>query len=64
MLKVTFPGFWLEEVAGEPPGKIQEYLVAVELEPLNETDPPAVSVTLELGEVIVPVGGIVVYCVI
>ena len=58
MLKVTFPGFCAVDVRGDPPGKIHEYLDAVAEEPLKETDAPSVSVTPDVGEVMVPVGGV------
>ena len=48
------------DLVGEPPGKIHEYLDAVVVEP-KETDPPAVMVTSEAGEVIAPLGGVVSY---
>ena len=47
------------EVAGDPPGKTHEYLAAVAVL-LKETDPPAVMVTSESGDVIAPTGGDVV----
>ena len=58
MLKVTFPGLWAVEVAGEPPGKTHEYLAAVEVV-LKETDPPAGIVMSEAGDAIAPTGGAV-----
>ena len=59
MLKTTAPGFCAVEVAGEPPGKIQEYLAAVNVVP-KVTDWPAVTVASDAGEVMVPRGGVVV----
>jgi hypothetical protein len=47
-------------VAGEPPGKTQEYLVALEVV-LKETMLPAGIVMSEVGDVIAPLGGIVAY---
>jgi hypothetical protein len=55
---VTFPGFWAVEVAGEPPGKIQEYLAALLLVP-KATAVPAGMVTSEAGEPMLPLGGAV-----
>ena len=59
-MKTTFPGFLSVEVAGVPPGKTQEYLVAVEVVP-KETIPPAGIVVSKFGDVIAPSGGVVVY---
>jgi hypothetical protein len=60
VLKTTFPGFLSVEVRGEPPGKTQEYLAALEVV-LKETVLPAAIVMSEIGEVIVPLGGVVEY---
>jgi hypothetical protein len=60
VLKTTFPGFLSVEVRGEPPGKTQEYLAALEVV-LKETMLPAAIVMSEVGEVIVPLGGVVEY---
>jgi hypothetical protein len=54
--KVTFPGVWATDVAGDPPGKTQEYLAALVLVP-KATAPPAGMVTSEAGESIAPAGG-------
>ena len=59
-MKVTFPGLWDTDVAGAPPGKIQEYFAAVALE-LKKTDPPAGMVTSAGGDAITPTGGAVAY---
>ena len=59
-MKTTFPGFCIVEVAGEPPGKTQEYLVALEVV-LKETMLPAGIVMSEVGDVIAPLGGVVAY---
>ncbi len=56
MLKVMLPGFCALESAGVPPGKIHEYWLAAVVV-LKETLPPAGTVTLEAGELIVPTGG-------
>jgi len=56
ILKVTFPGLLAVEVDGDPPGKIHEYWAAVEVV-LKETEPPAMIVVSEAGDVIVPTGG-------
>ena len=48
------------EVAGDPPGKTQEYFAAVEVV-LKETEAPAVIVTSDAGEAIAPRGGDVAY---
>jgi hypothetical protein len=53
---VTFPGVCSVDVAGEPPGNIHEYFAAV-LVVANDTEPPAVIVTSDTGELIVPAGG-------
>ena len=58
-MKTTFPGFCNIELVGEPPGKTQEYLAALEVVP-KETVPPAAIVISEVGEVIAPSGGVVV----
>src|SRR5690242_19373453 len=55
--KVTAPGFGTAAEAGEPPGNTHPYFVAVALEPLKETAPPAVILTSELGDVMLPLGG-------
>jgi hypothetical protein len=60
VLKTTFPGFLSVEVAGEPPGKIQEYLAALEVV-LKKTMLPAAIVTSEVGDVIAPSGDVVAY---
>ena len=54
-MKVTFPGFCADEVAGDPPGKIHEYLAAAMVVP-KETEVPAAMVVSEAGEVIAPTG--------
>ena len=59
MLKVMFPGVCALEFAGDPPGKTHEYFAAMEVV-LKGTDCPAVMVTSEAGDVIVPRGGAVV----
>ena len=59
-MKTTFPGFCIAEVTGEPPGKTQEYLVALEVV-LKETMLPAGIVMSEVGDVIAPLGGVVAY---
>ena len=41
---MTFPGFCAVEVAGDPPGKTQEYFAARVLVP-KQTEPPAGMVT-------------------
>ena len=53
---VTLPGVLAVDVAGVPPGKIHEYFVAV-LVVAKDTVPPAVIVTSDAGELIVPAGG-------
>jgi len=53
------PGFCRVEVAGHPPGKIQEYLKADEVVP-KLTELPATIVRLDAGELIVADGGVVV----
>src|SRR5712671_2039577 len=58
--KVTLPGVCAVEVAGEPLGKIHPYFVATVLVP-KKTEPPAVIVVSEAGEVIAPSGGAVAY---
>ncbi len=58
MVKTTFPGFCSVEVAGEPPGKTQEYFAALEVV-LKAIMPPARIVISEVGEVIAPFGGVV-----
>ena len=55
----TLPGFCAVEVAGDPPGKTQEYRAALLLVP-NATTPPAGIVRSALGELIVPEGADVV----
>ena len=60
MLKTTLPGFLSVEVEGEPPGNTQEYLAAVEVVP-KETMLPAAIVISEIGDVIAPSGGAVVF---
>jgi hypothetical protein len=55
-----FPGFCAVEVPGDPLGNTHEYLAALEFV-LKETTPPAVTVTSDAGESIVPCGGDVVY---
>jgi len=60
LAKVTVPGFWAVEVAGEPPGKTQEYLAALLLVP-KVTAPPAGMVTSEAGEPMLPLRGAVEY---
>ena len=57
---VTLPGFCAVEVAGDPPGKTQEYRAALLLVP-KATAPPEGIVTSEVGELIVPEGADVVY---
>lgn len=59
-MKTTFPGFLSVEVAGEPPGKTQEYLAAVAVVP-KETMLPAAIVISKSGDAIAPVGGVVAY---
>ena len=61
MLKTTFPGSLSVEVAGEPPGKTQEYLAAVEVVPKETMLLPAGIVMSEVGVVISPFGGVVAY---
>jgi len=58
--KVTLPGVFATDVAGDPPGKTHEYFAAVVLVP-KETDPPAGIVASEPGDVITPTGGGVAY---
>jgi hypothetical protein len=53
---VTLPGVCATEVAGDPPGKTQEYFEALVLVP-KLTDPPAGMVTSLSGDVMVPSGG-------
>jgi hypothetical protein len=60
VLKVTFPGVCLSEFAGDPPGNTHEYFAATEVV-LKDTEPPAVTVTSDGGDVIVPRGGVVAY---
>jgi len=57
--KVIAPGTCAVDELGQPPGKIQEYFAAV-VAVLNDTDPPAVMVTSDVGEAIVARGGAVV----
>jgi len=57
VLKVTFPGFCSVDVAGDPPGKTQEYRFAVEVV-AKLTELPATVVTFDPGDVIVAVGGV------
>lgn len=55
--KVTLPGFCSVDVAGDPPGKTQEYWDEVEVVP-KLTELPATMVTFDSGDVIVAVGGV------
>src|SRR5689334_15537989 len=57
---VTLPGFCAVEVAGEPPGKIQEYCNPLDVVP-KETLWPACIVRLVFGVVMLAFGGTVVY---
>ena len=57
-VKVTLPGFWAVDVAGEPPGNTHEYFDALLLVP-KVTVPPAGIVTSDAGESILPEGGVV-----
>jgi hypothetical protein len=54
--KLTLPGVCSVELPGEPPGNTQEYWAAPDAAP-KKTDPPALIVTSDAGEVIVPSGG-------
>ena len=56
---MIFPGVCTLEVAGDPPGNTHEYFAAMEVV-LKAADPPAVMVTSDAGDVIVPRGGDVV----
>ena len=48
-MNTTFPGFCSIEVAGEPPGKTQEYLAALEVV-LKETPAGFVTEPLEVDD--------------
>ena len=56
VLNVTLPGFCAVDVAGEPPGKTQEYFAALVLVP-KLIVLPAVIVLSPDGVVIAPLGG-------
>ena len=60
MGNVTFPGLCTVAVAGDPPGKTQEYLEA-RVFVLNATAPPADMVTSDVGAAMAPAGGVVEY---
>jgi hypothetical protein len=56
VLNVMLPGFCAVEVAGDPPGKTQEYLADVALVE-KDTECPAPMVMSEAGVEIMPLGG-------
>jgi len=60
VLNLTLPGFCAVEVAGDPPGKIQEYLADVVVVP-KDTECPAPMVVSEAGDEMIPFGADVVY---
>ena len=60
VLKLTAPGFWAVEVAGDPPGNTHEYFADVDVVP-KVTDCPAPIVVSEAGDEILPFGTDVVY---
>src|SRR5262249_31018196 len=56
----TAPGLFRTEFDGDPPGKIHEYCAAL-LVVLEVSELPAAIVVSAAGDVITPLGGVVVY---